>query len=193
MIAVKTKAVRRCSYPSDYEDDDEEDEPPKMDFAAIWKVLEGEGWWKIPIKDDTDPVYKAMNVYAELYVNASAKAIWTLDSFSKQLIVSGVHYFLRCGVRVTAGIALTLSPVLSFLHLLFPSFSLILTSIAFSIFSAFSFLLFSYPLLCCALHISLFPCSISISFLSAGRLQHYLCHIYLFIGSRELFNILKPP
>jgi hypothetical protein len=116
MIAVKTKAVRRCSYPSDYEDDDEEDEPPKMDFAAIWKVLEGEGWWKIPIKDDTDPVYKAMNVYAELYVNASAKAIWTLDSFSKQLIVSGVHYFLRCGVRVTAGIALTLSPVLSYPH-----------------------------------------------------------------------------
>jgi hypothetical protein len=90
--------VRRCGLT---EEKPKEAPPEKkhMDFAAIWEVLESEGWWKIPIKDDTDPVFKAMKLYAELYVNANAKAIWNLESFSQQLIVSGVHYFVRCVVR----------------------------------------------------------------------------------------------
>lgn len=102
-IAVKLVTVRRCAVSSDIEAEEPEEEipsPPKkhMDFNAIWEVLESEGWWKIPIKDDTDAVYKAMNIYCELYVNANAKEIWNLDSFSQQLIVSGVHYFVRCVV-----------------------------------------------------------------------------------------------
>jgi hypothetical protein len=95
-------AVRRCSLTKEKQ----KEEPPEkkhMDFTAIWEVLESEGWWKIPIKDDTDPVYKAMKFYAELYVNANAKAIWNLESFSQQLIVSGVHYFVRWVVRVLQG------------------------------------------------------------------------------------------
>lgn len=115
-----------------------------MDFNAIWEVLDSEGWWKIPIKDDTDSVYKAMNIYCELYVNANAKEIWNLDSFSQQLIVPGVHYFVRCVVWCMATVGRQASSMFCchFVGLYHPP-SFILSSLLFSfLFSTLIILLY---------------------------------------------------
>lgn len=75
---------------------------PVLQWSYLWAHLEESGWRKIKINDVTDPVYAAMKFYAEIYVNETAKDIWTLNSFFHCVLTSGEHYFERCVVLVLA-------------------------------------------------------------------------------------------
>ena len=75
---------------------------PVVQWSYLWALLEDSGWRKILIGDVTDPVYVAMNYYAEIYVNVTAKDIWKLEAFFHGEIRCGEHYFRRyvCSVAV---------------------------------------------------------------------------------------------
>ena len=64
-------------------------------FPSLWQSLEVKGWWKIDTGDTDDEVYKALDVFSILYVNAISKGVWNLLSYKAGILECGLHYFHR--------------------------------------------------------------------------------------------------